>query len=49
MSKAVTSITAVTTTAARGASGLRQGRFPAGRSSPSPGFLAVRSTLRTQW
>jgi hypothetical protein len=33
----------------RGASGLRQGRPPAGRSSPSPGILAVRSTLRAQW
>lgn len=32
----------------RGASGLRQGRSPAGRSSCSPGILAVRSTLRTQ-
>ncbi|MFD5638285.1 hypothetical protein ACFWJM_29615 [Streptomyces sp. NPDC127077] len=31
-----------------GASELRQGRSPAGRSSPLPGILAVRSTLRTQ-
>ncbi|MFE4702108.1 hypothetical protein ACFRIC_34085 [Streptomyces sp. NPDC056738] len=38
----------VITAVARGASELRQGRSPAGRSSPLPGILAVRSTLRTQ-
>lgn len=43
-----TGTTSVTTAIARGASELRQGRSPAGRSSPLPGILAVRSTLRTQ-